>query len=108
MVGAMVGDVVVAPVPYTDLRGAKARPVIVLAEVGMGDSIVCPITSSSQMREGYVSIARADMEEGGLRLDSHARANRLYTLNERVFGQTIGRLSAAKMSEIADITRALF
>lgn len=104
----MVGDVVIAPVPYTDLRGAKKRPVIILAEVGMGDSIVCPLTSSSQMREGYVSITRADMVEGDLRLDSHARADRLYTLNESVFGQTLGRVSAVKLFEIARITRDLF
>ena len=104
----MVGDIVEAPIPYTDLSGAKVRPVVVLAEVGMGDSIVCPITSSPQVREGNIPIATADMDEGGLRLASHARADRLYTLNERLFRRTLGRVSAAKMEEIAAITRALF
>ena len=104
----MVGDVVEAPIPYTDMSGAKVRPVVILADVGMGDSIVCPITSSPQIREGYVSITGADMDEGGLRVASHARPDRLYSLNGRLFRRTLGRISAAKMDEITAITRALF
>ena len=43
----MVGDVVLAPVPYTDLTGTKTRPVLVLADVGMGDWVVCAASAEA-------------------------------------------------------------
>ena len=104
----MVGDVVLTPFPYTDLSGVKVRPVVVLAEVGMEDWVVCEIICNPQTREGYIPISDMDMDEGGLRLPSYARVDRLYTLNESVFRRTLGRVSAAKMEEIAAKTRALF
>ena len=104
----MVGDVVLTPFPFTDLTGAKVRPAVILADVGMEDWVVCEIICNSQTREGYIPISDADMDEGGLRQPSYARVDRLYTLNESVFRRTLGRVSAAKMEEIAAITRALF
>ena len=44
----MVGDVILTLFPYTDLSNAKLRPAVVLAEVGMGDRVLCEIISSLQ------------------------------------------------------------
>ena len=45
----MVGDIVLAPFPFTNLQEAKIRPVVVVADVtypGEQDWIVCEVTSS--------------------------------------------------------------
>ena len=104
----MVGDVVLAPVPFTDLSGTKIRPAVVLADVGMQDWVLCEITSSQQVRGRYIAIGPGDMEGGRLRLQSWVRPDRLTTLNETVFEKRLGRLSAAKHAEVAAAVRSLF
>ena len=104
----MVGDVVLAPFPFTDLSDVKIRPAVVVADVGMQDWVLCEITSSPQVRDRYISIGRNDMETGTLKVRSWARPDRLTTLNDSVFERRVGRLSAAKHAEIAAAVRSLF
>ena len=107
----MVGDVVWAPFPFTSLRGAKIRPVLVLAdarEAGEDDWIVCEITSSSTPHNRAIPIGPGDMQSGRLRRDSVARPDRLITLNQDVFRRIIGRVTDAKQAEVRAAVRSLF
>ena len=104
----MVGDVVLTPFPFTDLTGVKIRPVVILAEVGMEDWVVCEITSRSQRRPRCIEIRRSDLQSGRLHSRSWARPDRLMTLNERVFIRHLGHLTPSKQAEIAAAVRALF
>ena len=104
----MVGDVVIAPLYYTDLSGSKPRPAIVLAEVGMSDWILCQVTSSPESREREIILSSNDLAIGQLRQQSWVRPDRLFTLNESVFHHTVGRLTNTKLAEILTATRALF
>ena len=104
----MVGDVILAPFPYTDLSNAKTRPAVVVADVGMQDWILCEITSSSQIRNRYISIDPQDMLGGSLRLRSWVRPDRLVTLNDSVFVKVLGQLTYSKRSEISAAVRSLF
>ena len=108
MAGVMVGDVVEAPISFTDFSGGKVRPVLILADVGMTDWILCPLTSGQQRRSDDIQITRGDMQSGSLPRDSWARASRLYTLNERVFRRTLGKVSNAKQAEVVAAVRSLF
>lgn len=107
----MVGDVIWAPFPFTDLTQTKLRPVVVLADVRDGrerDWMVCEITSQvGHLRE--IPITRADMQFGRLRSRvSRIRPDRMATLDERVFVRTIGRLTDAKLAEVLAAVRGLF
>ena len=104
----MVGDIVIAPVPYTDLSGSKERLVVLVADVRMGDWIVCAITGTRQRRPGDMAITRQDVQGTGLRRDSWVRTGRLYTLNDSLFGRVIGGLTDAKLVEILRAVRSLF
>ena len=104
----MVGDVVWAEFPYTDLSSAKDRPAIILADVGMRDWVLCEITSVGQVRPGDIAIANSDLQVGRLPRRSRARPSRIHTLNESVFRRTVGRLTDAKLSEILAAVRNLF
>ena len=107
----MVGDIVWAPVRFTDLSGGKVRPMLVLADVRdahENDWIVCEITGSSIQHARAIVIAQADLQSGQLRLVSQVRPDRIFTLNEGVFRNTAGRLNAVKMAEISAAVRALF
>ena len=107
----MVGDLILAPFPFSDLSGSRIRPVIVLADVRNGqenDWIVCQVTSRNYQSRDDIAIVQSDLRQGRLALDSWARPGRLHTLNERVFVRTIGRLTDAKLAEVLTAVRALF
>ncbi len=104
----MVGDVVLAPFPFTDLSQVKTRPAVIIADVGMRDWILCEVTSSMQRRDRSIAIEPDDMAQGRLRFRSWVRPDRLATLNDAVFERTLGRLTDSKCSEITAAVRGLF
>ena len=104
----MVGDIVWAELPQTDLTIGKARPALVVADVGSRDWVLCRITTSSILYDGEIAIARGDLTWGGLRPGSKVRPDRINTVNESVFGGTLGQLTDAKLAEILTAVRALF
>ena len=107
----MVGDVVLAPFPYTSMQGAKVRPVLLLADVKSDDQddwIVCEITSSSAIPERVIAIAQGDMQSGRMQRNSVVRPDRLHTINEGAFRRFIGRVTDAKRAEVLAAVRALF
>ena len=96
----MVGDIVIAPFMYTDLSAAKIRPALVLADVEMGDWILCEITSREQSRPGDIRITQSDMQSGRLLRASWVRPNRMQTIKQTRFIRTVGRVSDGKTDEI--------
>lgn len=104
----MVGDVVEVPFPFTDLSDSRKRPAVVLAEVGMGDWVLCELTGRGQSRTGDVRVTNNDMQSGRLDRNSWARVSRLHTLSARLFLRNFGRLTDAKQAEIAAAVRSLF
>ena len=108
----MVGDIVWAPFPFTNLTQTKLRPVLVISDVRDGrerDWIVCEITSGRVVHTRSIPIAPGDMQSGRLRRNnSRVRPDRMTTLDESVFQQTIARLTDDKLAEITAAVRALF
>ena len=104
----MVGDIVWTPVNFTDLRDSKDRPVLVVADVGMRDWVICQITSRPRDRTGGITITRQDMLSGGITSDSWVRPGRLWTINQSLFSRPVARLSANKLNEVLTSVRNLF
>ena len=104
----MVGDIVLSPLPYSDLQDIKTRPVLVVADVGMQDWVVCQITSHSPGRPGEIEITQQDMQAGGINYDSWVRPDRLFTLNERLFTPPVARVAGYKLAEVLGVIRGLF
>lgn len=109
MAKIIAGHVVYVPFPYTDLSGAKARPALVLANVGQDDWVVCEITSKAQKHRKDILVKRSDMQTGALKYDSYVRPGRLLTLHEDLLKKHIwGQVSNAKLAEVAAAVCALF
>jgi len=96
------GGVVVVPFPFSDLTQAKRRPALVLAELEGDDLILCQITSRA-VSDGYaVALSDADFANGGLRLESNIRPNRLFTADNAIVLYRVGSVASAKLAEVVD------
>lgn len=100
MAGLVKGDVVVVPFPFSDLTHSKRRPALVLTALQGNDLILCQITSRT-IKDCYaVLIQENDFESGGLRQESNARPNRLFTADEHIILYRIGNLKKPKIEQI--------
>jgi len=98
-----IGDVVLIPFPYSDLSQAKRRPALVIADVGIGDFVLCQITSKSYADRLAIPLSESDFAEGGLKRESFVRIGKLFTANSSIISGVAGRLNRVKMSEVLDV-----
>lgn len=83
---------------------------MVLAALTGDDIVVCQITSRA-IADGYaIPITAGDFTSGGLRQESNARPNRLFTADSAIILYQAGTLSTPKVedviSRVVDILRA--
>jgi len=94
------GDVIVAPLDFSDLSNFKRRPALVIATPRGLDPILCMITSRGR-GDGYdVAITKADFESGGLRADSFVRTCHLFSIDEGVIEYQVGQLKDQRVKEV--------
>ncbi|MBL1177189.1 type II toxin-antitoxin system PemK/MazF family toxin [Pantanalinema sp. GBBB05] len=100
MAGFVKGDVVIVPFPFSDLTQAKRRPALVVAVLSGDDLILCQITSQVITDPYAVVIAADDFSSGGLKQNSNARPNRLFTADRQLILSTAGQLKRGKLDEV--------
>ena len=94
------GSVIVIPFPYSDLSAAKRPPALVVADLDGDDVILCQITSRAVSDSYALPITRSDFASGGLRVNSTARPNRLFTADSNSALYQAASLKAPKMAQI--------
>jgi mRNA interferase MazF len=102
MVTLTIGAVVLVPFPFSDLSNSKLRPAVVLADAGRGDFILCQITSKPYGDDRSVEITENSFSTGSLRVTSYARPGKLFTANENLVTDTVGKLSNPMFDQIVD------
>lgn len=97
-------DIVLIPVPFTDLTATKKRPVLVLSRTAHNrraeDVMVAAITSNLAAGGSGVTITGADLEEGVLPVASLVRADKIYTLSKRIILKRYGRLNDVSFQKV--------
>ncbi|MBA3573304.1 MAG: type II toxin-antitoxin system PemK/MazF family toxin [Pyrinomonadaceae bacterium] len=80
------GDIVLIPVPFTDLSSQKQRPVIVISNDSYNqkteDMIVVALTSNPEATTYGFTVTSADLAEGALKRPSQVRVDKLFTLSQ--------------------------
>ncbi len=91
------GDILLIPIPFSDLTSNKKRPVLVLSNDDYNckteDIIVAAITSNLSTKDYTVMLSSSDLDEGTLKMDSCIRVDKIYTLSKSI---VIGRFGAVK------------
>lgn len=105
-------DLVLLPIPFTDLTSNKRRPVIVISNDEYNskteDAIVVGVTSNIQRKEYSVPLRREDMEEGELLRESEIRADKIYSVSQSIVVKRFGRIKEDVFREVIKKINALF
>ena len=90
-------DILLIPVPFTDLSAAKQRPGLVLSGTAYNatsrDVVVAAITSNLSAVSPGVEIGASDLDTGWLPKPSRVRADKIYTLSQSIVRKKLGNLS---------------
>ncbi|MEK6958838.1 MAG: type II toxin-antitoxin system PemK/MazF family toxin [archaeon] len=99
------GDIVVAPIPFSNLIKVKLRPALVMSPKGRNQSsedlIVLKITSKGKDYPFDVSLKeKNDLSEGTLEQESVIQADFPVVIEKISVKQTIGKISKQKLAEV--------
>ena len=95
------GEIVLIPVPFSDLTATKKRPVLIISNNEFNargeDVIVAAITSNIRGIEHEVVFDNADMMDGELKVVSCIRADKIYTLSKDIIVKTYVEIKEEKI-----------
>ena len=99
------GQIVLTPFPYTDLTGAKLRPVLMLRQASRFDDwLVCMVSSQVQQAEAnldeILTPADSDFANSGLKVPSVLRLSRLAVLDGSLLLGSIGAISEDRLRNV--------
>lgn len=103
-----VGSVVLVTFPFSNLKGQKVRPALVLANVEFGNLILCQITSKSYISKVAICVEPKDFIKGNLPVISYVRPNKLFTADTTIIKDVVGRLTPRVRNKILKSVRELF
>ena len=100
------GQIVLTPFPYTDLSGAKLRPVLMLrrASARFDDWLVCMVSSQIQQADaGFDELLvpeDSDYALAGLKAPSVLRLSRLAVLDGALLVGCIGHVNDERLARV--------
>jgi len=103
-----VGAVVLVSFPFSDLKGQKIRPALVLARVEFDNLILCQITSKPYTSRVAIKIEAPDFESGELPVVSFVRPDKLFTADETIIKDIAGQLNKKMTGKILKKVGSLF
>jgi mRNA interferase MazF len=92
------GEIVLIPFPFTDLKGSKNRPVVILFANEL-DVTVCFITSELKWHEDLDIIIEPN-ESNGLKVKSLIRVNKIATIDSELILGVLGNISEKQITEL--------
>ena len=100
-------DIVLIPVPFSDLSSIKKRPVIVLSNDSYNshsdDILVAAVTSRIQKTRYSMTINQHDIETGFIRVESMVRTDKIYSLNKAIVQKKIGRVKREPFQRLVEL-----
>ena len=98
------GDILLIPIPFTDLSSQKRRPVVVISNNQYngktGDVVVVAMTSNPQGTDYSFSITSSDLVRGALNRPGKVRVDKIYCLFQTIVTKTFGQVDEETLSRI--------
>jgi mRNA interferase MazF len=100
------GTVILIPFPFTDLKGSKIRPAVVLNNNGL-DVTICFVTSELKWKTEF-DISVLPSEKNGLKVPSLIRTSKIATIDSTLILGELGELSNVEIVELNKGIKKLF
>lgn len=99
------GDVVLVPLPFTNLLQTKLHPAVVLWADPSGQNVtLCFISSQDinhlNVREFVLVSSDTEFSNTGLKVDSKVRATRLATTEHKLITRRLGKLGTGYLQQL--------
>ncbi|MCL1996585.1 MAG: type II toxin-antitoxin system PemK/MazF family toxin [Defluviitaleaceae bacterium] len=98
------GDILLIPLPFTDLSSQKRRPVFVVSKNSYNDVaddiIVMAVTSVADNKPYSVPIINDDMINGVLKVPSNIRVDKIYTLSQKIVLKYFGSVQLEVLEKV--------
>jgi len=98
------GDILLVPIPFTDLSSQKRRPVIVVSNNSYNknttDLVVIAMTSNPVEADYSFTITSSDLQEGKLNHPGKVRVDKIYTISKSIVVKTFGRVDENVLERI--------
>ncbi len=105
------GDIVLIPVPFTNLSSRKRRPVIVVSNDAYHrtttDMVVVAMTSKPTSTEYSFKLSSSDLARGRLNRPGKVRVDKIYTLSQTIAVKTFGQVKASILDQIRALLQDL-
>ena len=105
------GDILLIPIPFTDLSSHKRRPVIVISNgiynQKTADIVVVAMTSNPTPADYSFTISSSDLDKGTLNRPGKVRVDRIYTLSQSIVVKTFGRVNETTLERIRQTLQEL-
>ena len=103
-----VGSVVLVSFPFSDLKGQKVRPALILAKVEFNNLVLCQITSKPYSSKTSIKIEKNGFDFGGLPITSFVRPDKIFTADKIIIKGVAGVLKKPVNRKILGKVRTLF
>ena len=98
------GEIVLIPVPFTDLSSTKRRPVIIISNDDYHqttvDMVVVAMTSNPTISSYSFTITTSDLTQGSLNRPGTVRVDKIYTLAQSLIVRTFGQVDERTLGRI--------
>jgi mRNA interferase MazF len=98
------GDILLVPIPFTDLSSQKRRPVIVVSNNvynhKTADLVVVAMTSNPIEADYSFTITSGDLEKGTLNHPGKVRVDKIYTISKSIVVKTFGKVDGKVLERI--------
>ena len=105
------GDILLVPIPFTDLSSQKRRPVIVISNNAYNkkttDLVVVAMTSNPVEVEYGFTITSDDLTNGRLNHPGKVRVDKIYAISASIVVKSFGRVNEEVLEKIRKHLQAL-
>jgi mRNA interferase MazF len=105
------GEIVLIPVPFTDLSSQKRRPVIIVSNTlynrASRDLLVVAMTSNLATIPHSFIIDNPDLTTGTLNRPSLVRCDKIYTLEQSLIVKTFGQVKPEILNQIYTVLQRI-
>jgi mRNA interferase MazF len=103
-----VGSIVLVAFPFSNLKGKKIRPALVLANVEFDNIILCQITSKPYSSKTAIRIQSSDFQQGSLPIVSYVRPDKLFTADTSIISRVTGIVKVKTKNKVLQKVQKLF